>query len=59
MGWGSAGTPPWVDEEAIDKEKRKQKAAQDDAKINALEEENEKLKKRVKQLEDELKKLKK
>jgi predicted RNase H-like nuclease (RuvC/YqgF family) len=59
MGWGSAGTPPWVDEEAIDVEKRKKKAAEDAAKIKALEEENEALKKRVKQLEDELEKLKK
>jgi predicted RNase H-like nuclease (RuvC/YqgF family) len=59
MGWGSAGTPPWVDEREIDEEKRKQKAAQDAAKIKALEEENEALKKRIKQLEDELKKLKK
>jgi cell division protein FtsB len=52
MGYGSAGTPPWVDEEAHDKEK----AA---ARIKALEEENATLKKRVKQLEDELKKAKK
>jgi len=59
MGWGSSGTPPWVDEEKIDEEKRKQKAAQDSARIKALEEENEVLKKRVKQLESELKKLKK
>ena len=59
MGFGSAGTPPWVDEEHIDAEKSKQKAAQDAAKIKALEKENEALKKRVKQLEDELKKLKK
>jgi predicted nucleic acid-binding Zn-ribbon protein len=59
LGWGSSGTPPWVDEEKIDEEKRKQKAAQDAAKIKALEEENEALKKRIKQLEDELKKLKK
>jgi predicted nucleic acid-binding Zn-ribbon protein len=59
MGWGSGGTPPWVNEEKIDEEKRKQKAAQDATKIKALEEENEALKKRVKQLEDELKKLKK
>ena len=41
MGWGSAGTPPWVDEKGIDEEKRKQRATQDAAKINALEEENE------------------
>jgi predicted nucleic acid-binding Zn-ribbon protein len=59
LGWGSSGTPPWVDEEGIDEEKRKQKAAQDAAKIKALEEENEKLKKRIKQLEDELKTRKK
>jgi predicted nucleic acid-binding Zn-ribbon protein len=59
MGWGSSGTPPWVNEEKIDEEKKKQKAAQDAAKIKALEKENEALKKRVKQLEDELKKLKK
>ena len=59
MGWGSSGTPPWVDAKNLDEEKRKQKAAQDAAKIKALEEENEALKKRVKQLEDELKKLEK
>jgi predicted nucleic acid-binding Zn-ribbon protein len=59
MGWGSSGTPPWVDEEHIDKEKKKQKAAQDAARIKALEKENKALKKRIKQLEDELKKLKK
>jgi predicted nucleic acid-binding Zn-ribbon protein len=59
LGWGSSGTPPWVDEEKIDEEKRKQKTAEDAARIKALEEENETLKKRIKQLEDELKKLKK
>jgi len=59
MGWGSSGTPPWVDAEKINEEKKKQKAAQDAAKIKALEEENAALKKRVKQLEDELRKLKK
>jgi predicted RNase H-like nuclease (RuvC/YqgF family) len=59
MGWGSSGTPPWVDAKNLDEEKRKQKAAQDAAKIKALEEENEALKKRIKQLEDELEKLKK
>jgi cell division protein FtsB len=58
MGYGSAGTPPWVDEGHIDDEKRQQKTAQAAAKIKALEKENEALKKRVKQLEDELKKLK-
>jgi cell division protein FtsB len=59
MGWGSSGTPPWVDAERINEEKKKQKAAQDAAQIKALEEENEALKKRIKQLEDQLKKLKK
>ena len=59
MGWGSGGTPPWVNAEKIDEEKRKQKASQDAAKIKALEEENEALKKRIKQLEDEKNKLKK
>jgi predicted RNase H-like nuclease (RuvC/YqgF family) len=59
MGWGSSGTPPWVDAKSLDEEKRKQKAAQDAAKIKALEEENEALKKRIKQLEDELEKLEK
>ena len=59
MGWGSSGTPPWVDENQIDKEKRKQRASQDAEEIKALEEENEALKKRIKQLEDELKELKK
>ncbi len=59
MGWGSSGTPPWVDEKGIDEEKRKQKTAQDFAKIEALEKENKALKKRVKQLEDELEKIRK
>jgi hypothetical protein len=55
MGYGSAGTPPWVDEEKIDAEKKKQRDAEKDAKIASLEKENEALKKRVKQLEEELK----
>jgi predicted nucleic acid-binding Zn-ribbon protein len=59
MGWGSSGTPPWVDEKGIDDERRKQQAAKDAARIKALEEENETLKKRIKQLEDKLEKLKK
>jgi predicted nucleic acid-binding Zn-ribbon protein len=59
MGWGSSSTPPWVNAEKMDEEKKKQKAAQDAAKIEALEKENEALKKRIKQLEDELEKLKK
>ncbi|MCW4044833.1 MAG: Atg14 domain-containing protein [Candidatus Bathyarchaeota archaeon] len=59
MGYGSAGTPAWVDEEKIDEEKRKRKAAQDAEKIKELEEENAALKKRINQLEAELKKLRK
>jgi predicted RNase H-like nuclease (RuvC/YqgF family) len=59
MGWGSGGTPPWVDEEKIDEEKKKQTTTQDSARIKALQKENEALKKRIKQLEDELKKQKK
>jgi predicted nucleic acid-binding Zn-ribbon protein len=59
MGWGSSGTPPWVDERGIDEEKRKQKTVQDSAKIRALEKENKALKKRIKQLEDEIEKLRK
>lgn len=59
MGWGSSGTPPWVDAKNLDGEKQKKKAKQDAAKIRALEEENEILKKRIRQLEEELKKLKK
>jgi cell division protein FtsB len=58
MGWGSSGTPPWVDEEHIDEEKKAQSEAEYVAKIKALEKENEALKKRIKQLEDELKKSK-
>jgi cell division protein FtsB len=59
MGWGSGGTPPWVDAEEIDAEKLKQKSAKDAAKIKALKEENEKLRKRIAQLETEVKKLRK
>jgi predicted RNase H-like nuclease (RuvC/YqgF family) len=59
MGYGSAGTPPWVDEKKIDEEKQKQKVAEYIAKIKELEKENEALKKRIKQLEGELKKVKK
>jgi predicted RNase H-like nuclease (RuvC/YqgF family) len=59
MGWGSSGPPSWVDEENIDDEKKAQKVAEFIAKIKALEKENEALKKRIKQLEDELQKLKK
>lgn len=59
MGWGSSGTPPWVDEEHINEEKKAQKDAEYVAKIKALEKENEALKKRIKQLEGDLKKSKK
>jgi predicted nucleic acid-binding Zn-ribbon protein len=59
MGWGSGGTPPWVDAKEIDAEKQKQKSVKNAAKIKALEEENEKLRKRIAQLELELKKLRK
>ncbi len=59
MGYGSAGPPPWVDETRLEEEKRKRKEAEDAAKIDALEKENERLKKRVIELEAELKKIKK
>jgi predicted nucleic acid-binding Zn-ribbon protein len=59
MGGGSSCPPPWVDVENTDEEKKKLKIAEDAAKIEALEEENEVLKKRIKQLEDKLKKLEK
>ena len=60
MGYGSAGTPPWVDEEKIDEEKKqKQEISEHVNRIKALETENARLKKRISQLEDELKKAKK
>ena len=59
MGWGSSGTPPWVDEERIDEEKKKQQRVEDAKRIKALEEENEELRKQMKQLELELRKLEK
>ena len=60
MGYGSAGTPPWVDEEKIDEEKKQKKEISEHInRIKTLEKENATLKKRVKQLEDELKKAKK
>jgi predicted nuclease with TOPRIM domain len=59
MGYGSAGTPPWVDEEKIDEEKKqKQEISEHVNRIKALETENARLKKRISQLEDELKKAK-
>ena len=59
MGLGSAGTPPWVDEKAIDEEKHEHLDSKKDAKIQRLEKENTELKKRIKELEEELKELKK
>lgn len=59
MGYGSAGTPPWVDEEKIDEERKELKNAKNEAILKALEKENVALRKRVKQLEGELQKLKK
>lgn len=60
MGYGSAGTPPWVDEEKIDEEKKQKKEISEHInRIKALEKENATLKKRIKQLEDDLKKAKK
>jgi predicted nucleic acid-binding Zn-ribbon protein len=59
MGGSSSCPQPWVDMENIDEEKKKLKIAEDAAKIESLEKENEAFKKRIKQLEDELKKLKK
>jgi hypothetical protein len=59
MTLGSAGTPPWVDEKAISEEKHQKGDSEQTAKIKMLEKENAGLKKRVKALESELKKLKK
>jgi hypothetical protein len=59
MGYGSAGTPPWVDEKQVEEEKQKQKNAEVLAKLKAMERENNALKKRVAALEAEVKRLKK
>lgn len=59
MGWGSAGTPPWVDEKVIDEEKHVRTDSEKDSKIKALEKENAELKKRIDELVIELKKLRK
>jgi len=59
MGIGSNTTPPWVDEEIIDKEKKKKIDLDNIVKINNLQKENEKLKKQIKQLKDELIRIKK
>lgn len=59
MGYGSAGTPPWVDEKRVEEEEQKQKDTGALAKLKALERENKALKKRVAALEAEVKRLKK
>ncbi len=59
MGYGSAGTPPWIDERRANEDERKRKEAENVAKIEVLEKENEQLKKRVAELEAELRKIKK
>lgn len=59
MGYGSAGTPPWVDEEKIDEEKKRVKTAEILEENKALKQENNKLKKQIQLLEDEIKRLKK
>ena len=59
MGWGSSGPPPWVDEGTMEEAEKKRKAEECVKKIEALEKENQELKKRVKQLEAQLKKSRK
>ncbi len=59
MGYGSAGTPPWVDEKRVEEEEQKRKAAKVLTKLKVLERENKELKKRVTDLEAEVKRLKK
>ncbi len=59
MGMGSAGPPAWQDDKAIDEERQKRQAAEIEAKLKALESENQALKKRIEELEAELKKQKK
>jgi len=58
MGYGSAGTPPWIDEKRVEGEKQKKKDSETVAQLKALRRENEALKKRVAELEQELKKRK-
>jgi regulator of replication initiation timing len=59
MGYGSAGTPPWVDEERIDRDREKRKLVEALTDNETLKLENEKLKKRIRLLEEEIKELKK
>jgi chaperonin cofactor prefoldin len=56
MGWGSAGPPPWTDERNVATVEQKRRAEQNAKRIQALEKENEKLKKRIKELEEKLEK---
>ncbi|MCW3998286.1 MAG: hypothetical protein NWF10_06935 [Candidatus Bathyarchaeota archaeon] len=59
MGMGSNTTPPWVDEEIIDRKKKKRIDLENSTIIKNLRIENESLKKRIKQLEDKLKRINK
>ena len=54
MGWGSAGPPPWTDEKNVETAEIKRRAEQNAKRIQAFEKENEKLKKRTKDLEEKL-----
>jgi len=54
MGMGSNTTPPWVDEDIIDTEKRKKKDLDVISQLKNLQSDNVKLKKRIKKLEYEL-----
>jgi len=54
MGIGSNITLPWVDEEIIDREKRKKKDLDVNSQLKNLQSDNVKLKKRIKELEYEL-----
>ena len=59
MGYGSAGTPAWVDDRKLDQEKREQEIAEYVNKIQRLEKENKTLQTRIKKLEEELHRAKK
>ncbi|MCW4005454.1 MAG: hypothetical protein NWF04_02485 [Candidatus Bathyarchaeota archaeon] len=59
MGWGSAGTPPWVDEKAITAEKRQKALEEAEAKIKVLQEENTALKQQIEKLQKQIQELKK
>jgi hypothetical protein len=55
MGYGSAGTPPWIDEKRVEEEKHTHEDAEKTAQLKKLQKENEALKKRIVELENELK----